>query len=65
MRALALGPKTLVHHDCHPGNLFWTQSQPGFLDWQLIRLGEGIGDIAYFLATALEPECRRSLSRPT
>jgi len=60
MRALALGPKTLVHHDCHPGNLFWTQSQPGFLDWQLIRLGEGIGDIAYFLATALEPECRRS-----
>ena len=59
MQVLAAGPKTLVHHDCHPGNLFWTQSQPGFLDWQLIRLGEGVGDIAYFLATALEPEYRR------
>lgn len=60
MRGLSSGPKTLVHHDCHPGNLFWTSSQPGFLDWQLIRLGEGIGDVAYFLATALEPECRRA-----
>ncbi|QSA98902.1 phosphotransferase [Methylococcus sp. EFPC2] len=61
MRRLALGPKTLVHHDCHPGNLFWTsQGQPGLLDWQLVRMGEGMGDVAYFLATSLEPECRRA-----
>ncbi len=59
MRFLNDAAKTLVHHDCHPGNLFWSQSQPGLLDWQLIRFGEGISDIAYFLATALNPESRR------
>lgn len=60
MRVLADGPRTLVHHDVHPGNLFWQQSQPGFLDWQLVRIGEGIGDVAYFLATALTPDIRRT-----
>ncbi len=59
MHFLSNAPQTLVHHDCHPGNLFWNQSQPGFLDWQLVRVGDGIGDLAYFLATALKPEIRR------
>ncbi len=59
MQFLAAGPHTLVHHDLHPGNFFWQESQPGFLDWQLVRIGEGIGDVAYFLATALAPETRR------
>lgn len=61
MRFLADAPKTLVHHDCHPGNLFWNErrSRVGFLDWQLVRIGEGISDVAYFLATALSPEMRR------
>ena len=59
MRFLSDAPQTLVHHDCHPGNLFWNQSQPGLLDWQLVRFGEGTGDLAYFLATALTPEVRR------
>ncbi len=60
MRFLSEEPRTLVHHDCHPGNIFWNQSHPGLLDWQLVRLGEGIGDVAFFLATALEPENRRT-----
>jgi len=53
--------KTLVHHDCHPGNLFWdkNRSKVGFLDWQLVRIGEGVSDIAYFLATALSTETRK------
>jgi hypothetical protein len=59
MRFLTEAPQTLIHHDCHPGNLFWNQSQPGLLDWQLVRFGEGISDIAYFLSTALDPETRR------
>lgn len=58
-KLLATGAQTLVHHDCHPGNLFWTQTEPGFLDWQLVRMGEGISDLAYFLATSLQPESRR------
>ena len=60
MRLLSEGSRTLTHHDCHPGNLFWNKSEPGLLDWQLVRIGEGIGDIAYLLATALEPEIRRA-----
>lgn len=59
MRFLNQGAKTLTHHDCHPGNLFWHNGQPGFLDWQLVRIGEGVSDMAYFLATALNPEHRR------
>jgi len=64
MRWLATEPQTLVHHDCHPGNFFWEDSNPGFLDWQLVRMGEGIGDIAYFLATSLTPELRRAHEKP-
>ena len=60
MRFLAGGPRALVHHDVHPGNLFWVEAQPGLLDWHLVRIGEGIGDVAYFLATALTPETRRA-----
>ncbi|MEI8573224.1 DUF1679 domain-containing protein [Methylomonas sp. LW13] len=59
-RILATGVQTLVHHDCHPGNLFWNHSEPGFLDWQLVRMGEGVSDLAYFLATSLKPESRRA-----
>lgn len=59
MRFLSSAEPTLVHHDCHPGNLFWHNNQPGFLDWQMVRVGEGIGDVSYFLATALTPESRR------
>lgn len=59
MSFLSEAPQTLIHHDCHPGNLFWNRVQPGFLDWQLVRMGDGIGDVAYFLATALNPETRR------
>ena len=59
MRFLSGSPQTLIHHDCHPGNLFWNQSKPGLLDWQLVRFGEGISDIAYFLSTAVKPEIRR------
>lgn len=60
MRFLSYAPKTLVHHDCHPGNLFWdkNRSTVGFLDWQLVRIGEGVSDIAYLLSTALSVETR-------
>jgi Ser/Thr protein kinase RdoA (MazF antagonist) len=63
MRHLAEGPRTLVHHDCHPGNLFWHEGAAGLLDWQLVRAGEGVSDVAYLLATALEPETRRAHER--
>lgn len=60
MKFLSDAPSTLVHHDCHPGNLFWHDNHPGFLDWQMVRIGEGVSDISYFMATALEPDVRRA-----
>lgn len=60
MRELSAGPRTLVHHDVHPGNFFWRDGRPGLLDWHLVRAGEAVGDVAYFLATALPPEARRA-----
>lgn len=60
MAVLAAGPRTLVHHDTHAGNLFWRDGAPGLLDWQLVRTGEGVGDVAYLLATGLLPEARRA-----
>ena len=59
MEFLSADSQTIVHHDCHPGNIFWNKSCPGLLDWQLIRIGEGVGDIAYFLSTALSCNIRR------
>lgn len=61
MKFLTQTPQTLIHHDCHSGNLYWNsdKSHAGFLDWQLVRLGEGVSDVAYFLATALTPETRQ------
>ena len=59
MGLLNQGPQTLIHRDCHPGNFFWNDNHPGFLDWQLVRTGEGVADVAYFLATSLETELRR------
>jgi Phosphotransferase enzyme family len=59
MAVLGTDAPTLLHHDCHPGNLFWQAEKPGFLDWQMVRLGEGVSDVSYFMATALTPKTRR------
>ncbi|RMG08597.1 MAG: aminoglycoside phosphotransferase family protein, partial [Planctomycetota bacterium] len=63
MRRLHAGPRTLTHHDCHPGNLYWSPDGPGLLDWQLVRVGEGVGDVAYLLACGLDPVERRAHER--
>jgi hypothetical protein len=56
---LNAGPRTLVHRDCHPGNWFFRNGEAGLLDWQLTRAGVGVGDVAYLLATGLEPGDRK------
>ncbi len=59
--AMSAGPTTLIHNDCHPGNQFVTaDGRPGLLDWQLCRAGSWARDVAYLLATSMEPEVRRS-----
>jgi Ser/Thr protein kinase RdoA (MazF antagonist) len=55
----AEGPRTLVHGDCHVGNLFFEGESVGFLDWQVLARAPGIRDVAYFLCNSLPAETRR------
>ena len=49
-------PHTLVHGDCHAGNVFLTNEGPGFLDWQLIQRGGWALDVAYHINASLSVE---------
>ena len=54
-------PHTLVHNDCHIGNLaFGAENRPIFMDWQMVRAGQWARDVAYFCTLALDPDDRRS-----
>ena len=56
-------PVTLVHGDLRGDNLFFSRSTGAggirVIDWQAIRRGRGIYDIAYFLSTSVPVETRR------
>jgi aminoglycoside phosphotransferase (APT) family kinase protein len=60
LRALAARderqPQTLVHGDCHAGNLFQTPDGPGLIDWQLLQRGGWALDVAYHIAAVLPVE---------
>ena len=56
--------RTLVHGDCHCGNLFYEPNGvPGFLDWQCVFPGAPAHDLAELIVTSLEPERRRTAER--
>ena len=62
--AMCAGPTTLIHNDCHPGNQYVAaDGRPGLIDWQLCRAGPWARDVAYLLATSLDPETRNSSER--
>jgi hypothetical protein len=42
-------PQTLVHGDCHAGNIFQTADGPGLIDWQLLQKGSWVLDVAYHI----------------
>jgi aminoglycoside phosphotransferase (APT) family kinase protein len=46
-------PQTLIHGDCHAGNLFQTPGGPGLIDWQLLQHGGWALDVAYHIAAVL------------
>ena len=60
---LSREPVTLVHGDLRLDNVFFGQGQTGdrlkLIDWQAIRLGRGMYDLAYFLSTSVPIEARR------
>ena len=56
--------RTLVHGDCHCGNLFYeSDGAPGFLDWQCVFPGAPGHDHAELIVTSLTAERRRSAER--
>ncbi len=60
---LSREPVTLLHGDLRLDNVFFN-SEPGasgvkLIDWQAIRMGRGIYDLAYFLSTSVPVEMRR------
>ena len=60
---LSLPPITLVHGDLRLDNVFLGDSSHRegikLIDWQAIRLGRGIYDLAYFLSTSIPVDLRR------
>jgi len=53
--------QTLLHGDCHPGNVYRTrEGRLGFTDWQLIHHGNWSLDVAYHIASVLPVEVAES-----
>jgi aminoglycoside phosphotransferase (APT) family kinase protein len=50
---------TLLHGDPHFGNVYFDDDVPGFVDWQVLRRGLGLRDLAYFVTLSLPTERRR------
>lgn len=52
----ATQPATLVHGDCHAGNIFRTRDGYGLIDWQLLQRGGWALDVAYHICAVLPVE---------
>ena len=62
---LAAPPVTISHGDYRLDNLFFATPEGGdplaVVDWQIISLGKGMFDVAYFMAGAVTPDDRRGI----
>lgn len=61
---LAAPPVTISHGDYRLDNLFFATPEGGHplavVDWQIMSLGRGVFDVAYFMAGAMPPAERRA-----
>jgi len=57
------GARTLVHGDCHVGNLFFESDLVGFFDWQVCGHAPGMRDVSYFLCSSFDSTLRRGHER--
>lgn len=57
------GPATVIHGDCHIGNLFFDQGRTGLLDWGMIVVSNPLRDASYLIQMALSVEDRRKEER--
>ncbi len=53
-------PWTVVHGDFRLDNLLFGGERVAVLDWQTVRIGPAMSDIAYFIGSALQPSDRRA-----
>jgi hypothetical protein len=62
---LAAAPVTISHGDYRLDNLFFATPEGGdplaVVDWQIMTLGNGLFDVAYFMAGAVPPAERRAM----
>ena len=59
-RRLDMGTHTVLHGDPHPGNCYFPpEGGAGLLDWQVIRRGNPLRDVTYFLVLGLSTETRQ------
>jgi Phosphotransferase enzyme family len=56
-------PQSLLHGDTHRGNLGFHDHSVTLFDWQVTGQGPALKDLAYFTATSLDPDLRRSIER--
>ena len=61
------GPQTVLHGDCHPGNVYLdgegAHAGAGLIDFQVLRRGTPVRDATYFLTLSLAPDARRAHER--
>jgi hypothetical protein len=57
-------PRTIIHGDFRLDNMFFSGDGAACaltaFDWQIASKGRGVFDVAYFLASCLEPDVRRA-----
>jgi hypothetical protein len=62
---LAAPPVTISHGDYRIDNLFFATPEGGdplaVIDWQVMTLGNGLFDLAYFMSSAMPPTDRRAI----
>ena len=56
-------PQSLLHGDTHRGNLGFHDHGVTLFDWQVTGQGPALKDLAYFAATSLDTDLRRSVER--
>ena len=56
-------PRTLIHNDSHPGNMYFDGPSDGMLDWQEVSYGPPVHDVGYFMVMGLSPDVRRAHER--
>jgi hypothetical protein len=53
------GTQTLIHGDCHIGNMLRDADGPILLDWAMVGAGPGLRDVAYFIGNSIPHEVRQ------